>query len=67
MKRPVRSLLHHPLQRHTGRDDEVPAEVWEGAKQGRGEIKRMKDEKERQRKIPALISEVIKDSTVGTP
>lgn len=46
VKRPVRSLLNHPVQRHTERDDEVPAEVWVGGKRGaRGD-----KEKERWRK-----------------
>lgn len=34
VKRPVRSLLHHLAQRHTERDDEVPAEVWVGGERG---------------------------------
>lgn len=46
VKHPVWSLLHHPVQRHTERDDEVPAEVWVGGKEGaRGD-----KEKERWRK-----------------
>lgn len=43
VKRPVRSLLHHPVQRHTERDDEVPAEVWVGGREERGEIKRKRE------------------------
>lgn len=54
VKHPVRSLLHHPVQRHTERDDEVPAEVWVGGKEGRGEIKRKRDGKRKRETEPDL-------------